>query len=85
MARAMGSLSGENYDREYSTRTLLGRIGHYFTPWWQRLVTVSVLVALIALFTATVPVLVARGVGLLEDPAQNNTLVAGVLIGSVLV
>lgn len=85
MARAMGSLSGENYDREYSTRALLGRIGHYFTPWWQRLVTVSVLVALIALFTATVPVLVARGVGLLEDPAQNNTLVAGVLIGSVLV
>lgn len=85
MARTMGSLTGESYDREYSNGELLSRIGRYFVPWWQRLTAVSILVALIALFTAVVPVLVARGVGLLEDPAQNNTLVASVLIGSVLV
>ena len=59
-------LTQEGYDRDYTTRELMQRIGSYFRPSWVRLSVIMVLVALIALMGAAVPILVARGVEQME-------------------
>ena len=65
-------LTNEAYDREYSNSALLQRIWGYFRPLWRRLVSVTTLVMLIALFAALIPILVARGVELI-DPTQQTS------------
>lgn len=84
MGMVRGSLTAEKYDREYSNRELVQRIGRYFRPWWQRMLGVVGMVTLLSLFGAVTPVLIARGVELLEDPTQNNNRLALLLVGLLL-
>jgi ATP-binding cassette subfamily B protein len=64
-------LTQEAYDREYTNRELLRRIARYFRPWVGRLLWISTLVTLLALFGVALPIVVANGVELLV--ANNNT------------
>ncbi|MEZ4609267.1 MAG: ABC transporter ATP-binding protein [Caldilineaceae bacterium] len=76
-------LTQEGYDRDYTTRELMQRIGSYFRPSWVRLSVIMVLVALIALMGAAVPILVARGVEQMELGA-GATRATAILVGVVL-
>jgi len=73
MSMMRDALTTENYDREYSNQDLVGRIGLYFRPWWRRLLGITGMVTVLALFDAAAPVLIARGVGLLANMDQDTS------------
>ncbi len=69
------SLDAEKYDRTYKDSDLAKRIAGYFKPQWRRLVLVSILTLLVAGAGALLPVIVSRGIDLLEGmPALLSTL-----------
>ncbi len=81
MGMVRGSLAAEKYDREYSNRELVQRIWQYFRPWWTRMSGVIAMVTLLSCLSAAVPVLIARGVELLEEPTQAKNTIALGLVG----
>ncbi|MBX3010973.1 MAG: ABC transporter ATP-binding protein [Caldilineaceae bacterium] len=84
MAMVRGSLAAEKYDREYNNRELLQRIWGYFRPEWRHLAGVVGMVTLLSLFGAATPVLIARGVTLLEGPPSQHGQLAVGLVGLLL-
>ena len=84
MGMVRDSLTAEKYDREYHNQELVWRIWRYFRPWWRRLIGVVCMVTVLSLFSAALPVLIARGVELLADPTQDNTTLAMGLVGVLL-
>ncbi len=84
MGMLRAGLTNEGYDREYGNRALLGRIGGYFRPYWRRSLGIVGVVSLMSLFGAAVPVLIARGVELLEPGDPTNTRWAALLVAAVL-
>ena len=85
MSMMRDALTTENYDREYSNQDLVGRIGLYFRPWWRRLLGITGMVTVLALFDAAAPVLIARGVGLLANVDQDTSSLIMLLAGALLV
>jgi ATP-binding cassette subfamily B protein len=76
-----GGLTAENYDRQYSDRELVRRIGAYFLPQRTRLIAVTVLVLAIAGIGALLPVVVSRMVDLLKDvPSVQAISVVGLIL-----
>jgi ATP-binding cassette, subfamily B, bacterial len=83
----MGFFSGldtERYDRQYSDRQLVNRMLAYFRPHAPRLFVVAGLLLTIALAGASVPVIVSRGVDLLEEAFSLGTafLLAGLVLAA---
>jgi ATP-binding cassette, subfamily B, bacterial len=60
-------LETERYDRQYSDRELVRRIADYFRPHAARLGVISGLLLLMAFSSAAIPLIVARGVDLLDE------------------
>ena len=76
-------LGAEKYDRKYSDRYLAKRISQYFRPYIKRLGFIIFLVITISLVYAMLPVVVSRGVDLIQVD-QNLTiklLIPGAVIG----
>ena len=76
-------LGAEKYDRKYSDRYLAKRISQYFRPYFKRLGFIIFLVITISLVYAMLPVVVSRGVDLIQVD-QNLTiklLIPGAVIG----
>ena len=72
------SLSAEKYDRSYKDSDLVKRIVGYFKPQIRRLVLVSLITLAVAGVGALLPIIVSRGVDLLEGvPALLSTLLVG--------
>ena len=82
----MGFFSGldnEGYDRQYTDRQLVERMGVYFRPNTAALVVVTLLALLIAFAGAATPVLVGRGLDLIgADPTLQEILL---LSGAVMI
>jgi ATP-binding cassette, subfamily B, bacterial len=80
-------LDAEEYDRQYSDRTLIGRMIHLFAPQRRRLAAIALLVLIIAGCGAAMPLIVSRGVDLLQTNPSLETilLIAGgvLLVGVV--
>jgi len=77
------SLDAEKYDRTYKDSDLARRIVGYFKPQLRRLLLISILTLLVAGAGALLPVIVSRGVDLLQGiPALLSTLLVS---GAVLV
>ncbi len=76
------SLDAEKYDRTYEDRDLARRIVGYFKPQKKRLVLISMLTLLVAGAGALLPVIVSRGIDLLEGLPQvlSLVLVAGAVL-----
>ncbi len=76
------SLDAEKYDRTYSDRDLTRRIIGYFKPQRKRLVLISLLTLMVAGAGALLPVIVSRGIDLLEELPQviSLLLVAGAVL-----
>lgn len=77
------NLDVEAYDREYSDRELLDGMGFYFRPYARELVVVGLLLAIISLSSAALPIVVARGIDLLNE--QLSLVTIGLLTGAALV
>lgn len=69
-------LNTEAYDRTYSDRQLVERIGHYFARDRQRVIWSAVLIAALAVVSAAQPFVVARGVDVLDDNPSTALLLA---------
>lgn len=76
------SLSIEKYDRQYSDRQLVKRMGIYFRKQTRRLVGVAILLLLVAFASAAVPILVSRTIDELQGGVQFQTIL--LLGGAVL-
>lgn len=63
-------LDSEGYDRQYSDRQLVERIGGYFAPHRAKLAWATVFLLVISAAGAATPVLVARTVDAMEKPAS---------------
>jgi len=76
------SLDAEKYDRTYEDRDLARRIVGYFKPQKKRLVLISLLTLLVAGAGALLPVIVSRGIDLLEGLPKvlSLVLVAGAVL-----
>jgi ATP-binding cassette subfamily B protein len=74
-------LDVEAYDRQYSDRELLRRIGGYFVPYRRRVLVVSTLITAIAVAGAVQPFVVARGLDeLVRAPRLAVVLVLGAAV-----
>ncbi len=81
------NLDVEGYDRQYSDRELLQGIGAYFRPHLKRLLLISLMLLIIAGSNATLPVLVGRGIDMLQakdDPVLLALLTSAVFLFGVL-
>ncbi|GAB4276696.1 MAG: ABC transporter ATP-binding protein [Candidatus Promineifilaceae bacterium] len=83
MAAIMRGLEGEAYDRQYNDRELVRRILHYFRPYLGKLGVVVASVFFMSLASAAVPVIVSRGIDVME--ANNDQSIIPWLIGTVFV
>ena len=72
MGFVMDGLAGEAYDREYSDRELVTRIGRYFRPFGLIMVIVAVTVFLAAVLDAVLPVLISAGIDRLAEVAVTG-------------
>ncbi|HET8911240.1 MAG TPA: ABC transporter ATP-binding protein [Ktedonobacteraceae bacterium] len=83
MGFVMDGLDAENYDRTYSDRVLIKRIGRYFGPRVKLTVLVSVLVIMGSLVDVILPLLLANG---LDTLSSTNAFSSAVwLIGAIVV
>ncbi len=75
------NLDAEGYDRQYSDRELIQGIGAYFKPYAKRLLLIALMLLLIAGSNATLPVLVGRGIDMLQ--AEDNPVLLAILTSAV--
>lgn len=68
------NLDTEGYDRQYSDRQLLQRMVDYFSPHLPQLITIVVLLLIIALSGAAQPIIVSRGLDLLNDGVTTQSI-----------
>jgi len=83
----MDGLDAEGYDRQYDDRTLLRRVATYFWPDRKVMLGVAGLAGVASLLDVALPVLIAQGVGRLEDDRELSTvgwLTLGILLAGVL-
>jgi ATP-binding cassette subfamily B protein len=77
----MGFFSGldaEKYDRQYSDRELVARIANNFAPQRKRIIIISLLVILLAIFTAAVPFAISQTLNNLDTtPTQEFVAILG--------
>jgi ATP-binding cassette subfamily B protein len=83
----MGFFSGldaEPYDRQYSDRQLLSRMGQFFRPHMRPMFGIGLLALFVAVMGAAVPVLLSRALDALGDKLENRqiALVAGAVFTS---
>lgn len=67
-------LAREDYDRSYSDWELVRRLAVYFKRHGKKLAVTTVATVIVAVAAASSPVLVAYGVGLLEQDSASSTL-----------
>ena len=81
------NLDIEGYDRQYTDRQLIRRIVEYFQPHSRRLIVVIILLLLISLSSAAQPIIVARGIDLLNSDltSLNIILLAGAIFAAGLI
>ena len=59
-------LDAEKYDRQYSDKELIQRIASNFAPQRKRLLTISALVTMVALISASTPMIISQSLEMLK-------------------
>ncbi len=77
------SLDTERYDRQYSDRQLIQRLLDYFRPYTRLLLSITILLIIIAFAGAVQPILVSRGIDLLDIQPDNIAII--LLSGAILI
>lgn len=83
MAAITRGLEAEAYDRQYSDRELVRRMGSYFRPYRRKIIIIVIALTLIAAANAAVPILVAWAVDLMTT--TTNSPWGPLLVGAVFV
>jgi ATP-binding cassette subfamily B protein len=68
----MRGLDAEAYDRQYSDRFILRRIGSYFRPHSRKMVFIALATFAMAALGAALPLIISEGIDVVTDPAQSN-------------
>lgn len=87
MAFVLDGLESESYDRIYSDRALIQRIGVYFRPFRGLILLTSIILALNSISDALAPILVARAIDLVSSRSTTSFILlagAGVLAVGIL-
>lgn len=63
----MGGLDAEAYDRQYTDRELVGRVVGYFRAQRRKVIIISLALIILAVFGAIPPLIVARGVAVVNE------------------
>ena len=74
MAAIMQGLDREAYDREYSDRELVRRIGRYFRPHMRKVLVITLSVAVMAVARAAPVIIIAEGVELVTEAGNQDLL-----------
>lgn len=72
MAAIMSGLDAEAYDRQYTDSQLVGRVVDYFRVQRRKVLAVSLALIILAVLGAAPPVIVARGVAVIDEQGQLN-------------
>lgn len=72
MAAIMSGLDAEAYDRQYTDSQLVGRVVDYFRVQRRKVLAVSLALIILAVLGAAPPVIVARGVAVIDKQGQLN-------------
>ena len=72
MGFIMKGVDAEKYDRTYSDGQLVRRILSYFRPFWGIMIFVALMVVLDAGMSASLPVLIGRGIDSLVDSSLGG-------------
>lgn len=72
MAAIMSGLDAEAYDRQYTDSQLVGRVVDYFRVQRRKVLAVSLALIVLAVLGAAPPVIVARGVAVIDEQGQLN-------------
>lgn len=83
MAAITRGLEAEAYDRQYSDKELVRRMGAYFRPYRRKIIIIVIALTLIAAANAAVPILVAWAVDLMTT--TTNSPWGPLLVGAVFV
>jgi ABC-type multidrug transport system fused ATPase/permease subunit len=75
----MDGLEAEAYDRSYSERELIKRIGQYFRPHARTMATVAGMIVLASLMETGIPILISRGIDLLAGNPRAELLIGSAL------
>lgn len=75
MGFIMDGLDAEAYDRTYSDRALVQRIGAYFKPHGRKMFTVALMIVLASLMQTGIPILISRGIDALGARPQIGLIV----------
>jgi ABC-type multidrug transport system fused ATPase/permease subunit len=87
MAFIMDGLDAEGYDRSYDDRQLVRRVVGYFRPHRRAMAGVALFAGVASLLDVSLPILIAGGIGRLEDDRAVSTvawLAVGILAAGVL-
>ena len=68
------NLDVEAYDRQYSDKDLIQRIGSYFRPQKKRLIGIAIYLILIAFLAAAIPIIVSNTIDNMEGNAEGTTI-----------
>ncbi len=82
MAAVMRGLEAEKYDRSYSDRDLISRMGGYFKPHTTKVIVIIIAITVMAAAGAALPLLIARG---LESASPDSVFSDTVLVSLVLI
>ena len=74
MAAIMRGLEAEAYDRQYSDRILLRRIGDYFLVHARKLIYVALATLLMAAMGAALPLIISNGVAMVTEAGNRDLL-----------
>ena len=74
MAGIMQGLQAEAYDRQYSDKELVNRIVSYFKPYKKETIIITLAIFMVALASASVPILVSFGVNLIAEEGTNPAI-----------
>ena len=78
-----GGLDRDTYDRQYDDKYIFSRLAEYFRPQVGRIATVSFMGLALSLILAFIPIIIAQGVGRLEDGRPTNEIM--LLVGALFI
>lgn len=80
MGFIMDGLDAESYDRQYSDRYLVKRIGDYFRPHMRKMLVVVAAIVLTSVVDTSLPIIISRGLDQIQSDKSTPVLQFGIAV-----
>lgn len=80
MGFIMDGLDAESYDRQYSDRYLVKRIGDYFRPHMRKMMVVVAAIVLTSVVDTSLPIIISRGIDQIQADKSTPVLQFGIAV-----